>query len=158
MAVMIASTVSPTNWMHGIVTSYTSGTGALVVSVDAIGGSGTLANWTISLSGPIIASLGMEQTWQNFDAIARPLNTTHQNDTDLPIQVVVSLKSSAGPGTSSIKVNDTSTFSFNVAEINMPAGIGFSIPYSVIVPPWHYYRVDATSGLTWGQWAELRQV
>jgi len=48
--VKIASTASPTNWMLGDVTAYTSGTGALVVSVNVIQGSGTFAAWTVSLA------------------------------------------------------------------------------------------------------------
>lgn len=51
MFVVIASTASPANWMHGNVTAYNSVTGALTVQVDSVGGSGTIANWTISLSG-----------------------------------------------------------------------------------------------------------
>ena len=39
----------PPNYMDGQVTSYNSGTGALVVNVTAIGGTGTLAVWTISI-------------------------------------------------------------------------------------------------------------
>jgi len=106
--------------------------------------------------GSSFAGLGEGQTWQSFNAINRAFNVTYQNTTNDPIQIAVSLKSSSGPGTSSIKVAPVATFSFNVAEINLPAGIGFSIPYSVIVPPGHYYRVDTTSKITWGKWSELR--
>lgn len=49
-SVRIASTSSPTNYMDGQITSYTTGTGALVVGVTAVGGAGTIASWTISLS------------------------------------------------------------------------------------------------------------
>lgn len=41
---------SSANFMTGDVTSYNSGTGALVVNVTAVAGSGTLASWTISLA------------------------------------------------------------------------------------------------------------
>lgn len=51
MSVKIASTASPTNWMFGDVTAYNSGTGSLDVNVTDINGSGTLAAWTVSLSG-----------------------------------------------------------------------------------------------------------
>jgi hypothetical protein len=44
--IIAGSTV--TNFMIGQVTSYNSGTGALVVNVSTISGSGTLAAWTIS--------------------------------------------------------------------------------------------------------------
>ena len=51
MQVLIANTASPTNWMFGDVTSYSSTT--LVVNVTAIQGSGAgVTTWTISLSGP----------------------------------------------------------------------------------------------------------
>lgn len=45
--VLIAYTTTPTNRMVGTVTSYDSGTGALVVDVTSIGGSGTYALWSI---------------------------------------------------------------------------------------------------------------
>lgn len=53
--VIIANTAAPgTNYMFGSVTSYNSGTGALVVEVPVDGsrGSGTYTAWTVSLSGP----------------------------------------------------------------------------------------------------------
>lgn len=49
-AVLIASTADPTNFMTGQVTSYNSGTGALVVNVTTTGGSGTVAAWTVSVT------------------------------------------------------------------------------------------------------------
>jgi hypothetical protein len=53
----ISSTASPANRMYGQVTSY-SGT-TLVVNVTIIGGSGTLAAWTIALAAEILgATLG----------------------------------------------------------------------------------------------------
>lgn len=50
--VTITSTASPANWMHGQITAYTSGTGALVVNVGLTSGSGTIAAWTVALSAP----------------------------------------------------------------------------------------------------------
>lgn len=47
--VMIASDANPANYMHGQVTAY-SGT-SLTVNVTNIGGSGTLADWTITVAG-----------------------------------------------------------------------------------------------------------
>ena len=47
----IASAADATNFMNGPVTAYTSATGALTVNVDNVGGSGTFADWVISLSG-----------------------------------------------------------------------------------------------------------
>jgi hypothetical protein len=37
--------------MHGVVTAYDSGTGALTVNVEDIGGSGTLSDWNITIAG-----------------------------------------------------------------------------------------------------------
>lgn len=52
-AVRVAYTTTPGNYMDGQVTSYNSTTGALVVNVSAVGGSGTYAAWTI---GPAIGA------------------------------------------------------------------------------------------------------
>lgn len=52
MSVKIGSTASPTNWMHGDITAYNSGTGSLSVAVTRINGGGTIAEWTVSISGP----------------------------------------------------------------------------------------------------------
>lgn len=46
-----SSQANPANFMFGQVTSYNSGTGALVLSVSVIGGSGTFADWSLSLTG-----------------------------------------------------------------------------------------------------------
>lgn len=49
---LITRTSDPTNtWMFGQVTSYNAGTGALVVGITAIKGSGTFTDWTVNLSG-----------------------------------------------------------------------------------------------------------
>lgn len=48
--VRVAYTTTPANYMDGQVTAYNSGTGAMTVEVSAVGGSGTQALWTISLS------------------------------------------------------------------------------------------------------------
>lgn len=49
MDVKVANTANPANYMTGVVSAYNSGTGALVVSVAATGGSGTLAAWTLTM-------------------------------------------------------------------------------------------------------------
>jgi hypothetical protein len=59
--VVIASTASPGNQMTGIITSYNSGNGALVVDVQQTLGSGTLSAWTISL-GALVSSTLPSQT------------------------------------------------------------------------------------------------
>lgn len=54
--VLIASTASPTNYMSGQVNAYNSGTGAMTVNVTAIGGSGTVASWAVSVSAVVLAT------------------------------------------------------------------------------------------------------
>lgn len=52
--VVIARTSAPaTTWMYGVIASYNSGNGAMVVSVSHTLGSGTATDWTISLTGPM---------------------------------------------------------------------------------------------------------
>jgi hypothetical protein len=54
----IANTTTPTNRMFAVVTSYNSGTGALVVNVQAIEGSGTFTAWSIALAFNGVISTG----------------------------------------------------------------------------------------------------
>lgn len=49
--IIISDSGNSSNYVHGNVTSYNSGTGALVINVTDIGGSGTKASWNISVSG-----------------------------------------------------------------------------------------------------------
>lgn len=63
--VIVASTASPSNYMLGQVTSYDSVTGALVVNVASVGGSGTIAAWTVSVaisSGGVVYTTGGTMT------------------------------------------------------------------------------------------------
>lgn len=57
----IASAANPANFMAGQVTAYTSGTGALVVNVTQVGGSGTYTDWVVSM-GAIVSSTLPSQT------------------------------------------------------------------------------------------------
>jgi hypothetical protein len=68
--VTITATASPANWMHGQITAYTTGTGAQVVNVAMVGGSGTIAAWTVALSAPSVSgnavlttSIYADPTW-----------------------------------------------------------------------------------------------
>lgn len=59
--VIAASAADPTtHWMHGTVTSYDSTSGALVMTVAAVGSGvgATRADWNIGLSGPVGAASG----------------------------------------------------------------------------------------------------
>jgi len=160
MAVMIASTVAPaTNWMHGIITSYTSGTGVLVVTVDTIGGSGTIAAWTVSISAPVVASLGAGQTWQDVTS-TRELGTNYQNTTAKPIVVNVMVTtattgshmlevfvSSSTPPTENVI---TEVYRWDSSWLTMVKTV------SVVVPSGHYYKAAQTGSLAKYKWNELR--
>lgn len=50
--IVIINNAAPSNFLWGPVTSYNSSTGALVVNIQNVYGSGSLSGWTISLSGP----------------------------------------------------------------------------------------------------------
>lgn len=69
MSLKIASTATPNNYMIGTVTSYTSGTGALAVNVDTVGGSGTIDAWTVSIAtmGDIDVAGGATETTSAVD-------------------------------------------------------------------------------------------
>lgn len=54
MSLNIAAGSTPTaNWVHGIVESYNSSDGTLIFVVDLANGTGTFADWVISLSAPV---------------------------------------------------------------------------------------------------------
>jgi hypothetical protein len=76
--VMIASTASPTNYMVGQVTSYNSGTGALVVEVTIASGSGTLSSWTVGPAPtPGTQTRPRVATWGSTTGTATPNFDTH---------------------------------------------------------------------------------
>lgn len=49
LTLILASAANPVNQMTGILTAYDTGTGAATVVVSAVGGSGTYADWSISV-------------------------------------------------------------------------------------------------------------
>lgn len=54
--VIVYQTIAPTNnWMRGQITSFTPGTGAIIITLSAKGsGTGSLSGWSIAASAPII--------------------------------------------------------------------------------------------------------
>ena len=74
MTVKIASTATGVDWMLGDITSYTTGTGALVVTVTSISGSGTLAAWTVSQSAPGGAQVGANADITSLSGLTTPLS------------------------------------------------------------------------------------
>ena len=74
MTVKIASTAVGSTWMLGDITAYTTGTGALVVTVTSTSGSGTLAAWTISQSAPGGAQVGANADITSLSGLTTPLS------------------------------------------------------------------------------------
>lgn len=63
--IAIASTAAPsTNVMYGAITSYNSVSGALVVAVDIVKGTGTFAAWTVSVSAAASNTSGVASNRQ----------------------------------------------------------------------------------------------
>lgn len=58
MFMIVSPASAPTYYMHGIVESYDTGTGALTIFVSRTAGSGTYASWVVSLSAPEGADTG----------------------------------------------------------------------------------------------------
>lgn len=54
-SIVLAMTATPTNWMAGVITAFTSATGAMTVSRALASGSGTASAWTVSLTSPVLA-------------------------------------------------------------------------------------------------------
>lgn len=79
--VNVTSTASPSNFMFGYVKTYNSGTGALVVTVTTVGGSGTIAAWTISLSPTGAAGADTWLTVQTVSVNGTPFNLDSLNST-----------------------------------------------------------------------------
>lgn len=81
MAVKIASSASPSNWMMGEVVSYNSSTGSLVTTISSSNGSGTIASWIVTIYPPYLdrATLGAAASGANSDitslaALSTPLS------------------------------------------------------------------------------------
>jgi hypothetical protein len=112
MYIVIADTAAPsTNAMLGQITSYNTGTGALVVNSLLVTGSGTKTAWTISMSGPQAAT----QEYKNIFIPAAALIPTATNG--------------AAPGSYEYATNDVNIdyLAFDGATEEF-AGIHFPMP------------------------------
>ena len=105
--VRVAYVTTPANYMEGVITSF-SGT-TLVVNVDSIGGSGTYANWTISVAG-IQGSNGVTSITGTANQVIASASTGA-----VTLSLPQSINSGAAPtflstnftGTASININGT---------------------------------------------------
>lgn len=122
MAVTIAYTTDPTQWMRGEVTSYNSGTGELIVNVRYISDTaGTYATWTISqasiessvLDSEILLTTGNGHGSTNTHC--RLLTTT-----DINTGTAFSVTHSATLGTY-ITINEPGIYSINAVDTRAAA-------------------------------------
>lgn len=85
----MASAANTSNWMEGVCTAYNSGTGAITINVDLVGGSGTFADWNFSLSGnkgEDGVSFAFASAYSGATAYAVNDVVTNQNSTWICIQ------------------------------------------------------------------------
>ena len=72
--VVLASAANVANQMIGQITAHNSGTGSLTVNVSAVGGSGTYADWVVSLSA---LNPGTSVTWGGLQTFTGYADTVH---------------------------------------------------------------------------------
>jgi len=70
MYIQIARTSDPDNWMNCRVTSYNSGTGALVAESVYYEGTGTFTDWTVSFSAPVVSQATYSSTMTGNETVA----------------------------------------------------------------------------------------
>lgn len=123
MEVVIASTASPSNRMTGTVTSYNSGTGALVVNVTSVGGSGTFTAWSI---GPASTVSFDSQTYTDLRLAGKITETIYPlSGTDLnPANGSIQTKTLSG----------NTTFTESIGSGNSLAMLLTAASYSVVWP------------------------
>ncbi|MDE2099132.1 MAG: hypothetical protein KGL39_17895 [Patescibacteria group bacterium] len=94
MNVQILDTANSANYMNGSVTSYDSATGALVVDVTSVGGSGTIATWTVGNNSSFTLPNGTTATTQSGGDNSTKLSTTAYTDKTLLSGSHINLKCS----------------------------------------------------------------
>lgn len=94
--VRAASAAGPTNFMEGIVTSY-SGT-ALVISIDKAGGSGTKADWNFSLAGEPGDMSASDNLGDVSDVVASRNNLSVNNHSAIPYTAALHFGCMKGTG------------------------------------------------------------
>jgi hypothetical protein len=151
-SVKIANTATPTIWMHGDVTSYNSGTGALVVNVTTINGAGTLAAWSVSLSGPAGVSTYPKRVVSNKTAAYSVVLADHASI----------ICTTSGTGDITLPASVTATVGFYFTYVNETAAIRniFRVgsdtfqggESSASVPPKSSITISCTTASASGKW------
>lgn len=123
--VVVAYTTTPANYMMGQITAYNSGTGSLTVNVTVIGGSGTFALWTISLtavaSAGVISVNGNSGVLTGYATVAGTETFTNKTLTSPVVNTPVIRKNAVHLTTSgTITSNGAYTYASNI-NITLPA-------------------------------------
>lgn len=152
MSVKIANTATPTTWMHGDITSYNSGTGALVVNVTTINGSGTLAAWTVSISAPAGVSTYPKQAVQDKTAaytVALSDHATTIRTTSGTGDITLLASASAGVGFSFNYENETTAVRY-ITRAGSDTFQGGET--SIAVPPGGAVTIACATASASGKW------
>jgi hypothetical protein len=122
------------------------------VGIDISGNGDFVEDRTISIDTEVVASIGVNQTWQDVSA-NREHNTTYTNNTDKPIMVAFSGSggSTTGVATPMFEVSSDGGANWIAVAFRSDASINHT---SVIVPKNWNYRAVNTPNLN--RWVELR--
>ena len=161
MHVVVAQTSAPaTNWMHGIITAFTSSTGAMALTVDYVAnGAGAASDWNVVQSGPIVeaeAPIGHDQDWATP---TRAGNTAYQNPTGQSIQVnIKAVCSVTTPGESAVlRVGPSATGPWtDIIGATAGADVGDQFTLTAIIPDQKWYMLFLSANMLKSTWTELR--
>lgn len=129
-SVVLAYSVTPTTQMTGTITSYNSTTGAVVMNVTGTNGSGTYADWTLSLSPSGGATLGANvftgvQDWATGANIASASTINLDTATGNRVHItgtttITAVTLTRGPRT--LIFDGALTLTHNATTNNLPGG------------------------------------
>lgn len=132
--VVLASAANVANQMIGQITAHNSGSGSLTVNVSAVGGSGTFADWIISLSA---LNPGTSVTWSGTQTFTGYKDTVYAitdtagfsiNPSNGAVQTIT-LGASRTPVVTNFASGQTVIVGIN-------DGAGYAVTWSSIAPTW----------------------
>jgi hypothetical protein len=108
--VRITNTASPTSrYMEGVVTAFTSSTGAMTVTVDSFAGSGSYSSWNIGLAGDRGPYTGLFYNYSTTSTMADPGSGFIRLNNTTPTAIAVSATDAYGASRSGFFTAMTST-------------------------------------------------
>lgn len=151
--VVLASAANVANQMIGQITAHNSGTGSLTVNVSAVGGSGTYADWVVSLSA---LNPGTSVTWGGLQTFTGYADTVYAITDGAAFAIdpgngavqTVTLGASRTPVLANFGSGQTVVLGIN-------DGAGYALTWSSISPTWIRPGGSAsaptlhTTGTTW---------